>query len=100
MTCVQSDNFVLYKGFAWKHHLAEDFENGTCPTHPNGAGKGSTIFTDYDKMLRYLKRDGRRWYVAELVLDFEVIQYGFGNSYMATILSNKSSKEGFKPLTV
>lgn len=88
---------VLYAGLAWKHHISEHFENGSCPTHPNGAGKGATIFTDYNKMLDYLKQDGRRWHVAELKLENEPLIFEFGNDYMATIQNNCLSEQGFKP---
>ena len=88
---------VLYTGIAWKHHISEHFENGSCPTHPNGAGKGATIFTDYNKMLDYLKADGRHWHVAELKLKNEPLIFEFGNDYMATIQNDCLSEQGFKP---
>jgi len=90
-------NILLYDGLAWKHHIAEHFENGTCPIHPNGAGKGATIFTNYQKMIDYLKKDGRRWYVAELKLKNEPLIFEFGNDYMATIQRDCLSERGFKP---
>lgn len=89
---------ILYSGLAWKHHIAEHFENGLCVTHPNGAGKGATVFTDYQKMIEYLNDDGRKWYVAELKLENELLNFEFGNDYMATIKSNCLSEEGFKPI--
>jgi hypothetical protein len=89
-----------YTGKAWKHHIAEHFEEGLCPTHPNGAGKGGTIFLDYEKMLEYLIEDGRRWYVAELNLVNCPIRYDFTDKWMVTILKSKDSKEGFKPLNL
>lgn len=90
-------NNILYTGLAWKHHIAEHFEDGSCPTHPNGAGKGATIFIDYLKMINYLKNDGRCWYVAELKLENEPLIFEFGNNYMATIQRNYHSDKGFKP---
>lgn len=90
-------NCMLYAGLAWKHHIAEHFEDGLCPTHPNGAGAGGTVFIDYKKMIEYLKADGRRWYVAELQLDNDPLLFEFGNDWMATILVDKSSYAGFKP---
>ena len=92
-----SRNTVLYAGLAWKHHISEHFENGNCPTHPNGAGKGATIFTDYNKMIDYLKKDGRHWHVAELNLQNEPLIFEFGNNYMATIQRDFLSENGFKP---
>lgn len=76
-----------------EHHIAEHFENGSCQTHPNGAG--GTVFTDYDKMLEYLISDGRSWYVAELSLDNEPLVFEFCNDYMATIMISKLSELGF-----
>ena len=88
---------VLYTGLCWKHHISEHFENGLCPTSPNGAGKGGTVFTDYSKMIEYLKKDGRRWHIAELELKNEPLIFEFGNNYMATIPFDKISTHGFKP---
>jgi hypothetical protein len=88
---------VKYTGVCWKHHLSENFENGT-PTHPNGAGAGGTVFTDYDKMIEYLKKDGRHWHIAEILLENEPLIFEFDNDWMATIPFNKLSNTGFKPL--
>jgi hypothetical protein len=93
-----SKKLVLYTGLCWKHHISEDFETGKCPTKPNGAGKGGTVFTNYFKMIEYLKKDGRLWHIAELELINEPLVYEFQNDYMATILINKRSKHGFMPL--
>lgn len=89
---------MIYSGIAWKHHIAEHFVNGIIPTHPNGAGKGGTIFIDYEKMVKYLKEDGRDWYIAELNLENEPLLLEFNNDYMATIQRNCQSELGFKPL--
>lgn len=89
-------NTILYSGLAWKHHIAENFENGSCSTHLNGAGEGATIFLDYDKMIEYLKKDGRKWYVAELKLKDEPLLFNFDNEYMATTQRSCSSESGFK----
>ena len=54
--------FILlseYTGIAWKNHIASDFEEGLSPAHPNGAGKGGTIFFDYEFMVSYLKKNGK-----------------------------------------
>jgi hypothetical protein len=85
---------------AWKHHLAENFENAFSPTHNNGAGVGATIFTNYDKMLVYLKKDGRRWYIAELDVKESEIARDMFDDAMATILVNKKSKKGFKEINL
>ena len=95
-----NNKIVLYTGLAWKHHIADDFENGNIPTKPNGAAKGGTIFVDYKKMLEYLKSDGRRWYVAELKLENEPLIFNFNNKYMATIQRNCLSEDGFKPFEI
>jgi len=87
---------LYYTGFAWKHHIAEHFENGVCLTHPNGAGKGATIFTNYQKMIDYLKQDGRRWYTIKLKFKNEPLLFEFGNDYMATIQRDIISPDRFK----
>ena len=81
---------------AWKHHIAQHFEDGDLSTD-GGAMKGSTIFTDYNKLLEYLKKDGRDWYVAEIeVEEYEIDPYLCG--YMATILVDRMSNTGFKKI--
>lgn len=86
---------IYYTGKAWKHHIASDFIYKLSPTSPNGAGKGGTIFLDFDKMLDYLKCDGREWYIAELSLSETPITFDFGCDYMATIQTDLLSEEGF-----
>jgi hypothetical protein len=88
---------VKYTGVCWKHHLSENFKNGT-PTHPNGVGVGGTVFTNYEKMIEYLKHDGRQWHIAEILLENEPLIFEFDNDWMATIPFNKLSNTGFKPL--
>ena len=78
----------------WKHHIAKDFQDGTLITDAYPA-IGSTVFTDYDLMIDYLKRDGRRWYIAELDVDETEIEI-LENGYMATIKVIKKPKEEFK----
>ena len=51
----------LYSGVAYKHHIAEHFENGSCVTHPNGAGAGATIFLDYKKIKHTTSMTPRYW---------------------------------------
>jgi len=46
-------------------------------------------------MVDYLKRDGRRWYIAELDVDETEIEI-LENGYMATIKVIKKPKEEFK----
>jgi len=89
----------LYTGICWKHHVAEHFNNETIKKHTS-AGKGATVFTNYEKMLKYLKDDGRKWYICELELNNEELIYEFGNDYMATIPYSKRSKDGFRPLNI
>ena len=60
---------VFYTGWVWKHHISEHFYNGTNPIKGVGAGKGATIFLDYNKMVEYLKKDGREWCVAKIYID-------------------------------
>jgi len=85
------------KYVVWKHHISEHFENGNIPLSA-GAGAGGTVFTNYNKMLEYLKRDGRDWHVTELEVDESEIDFNFKNNYMATILVDKFSKSGFKKI--
>lgn len=80
----------------WKHHIAEHFEDGTVLTDASPA-IGSTVFTNYNSMVNYLKRDGRRWYIAELDVDETEIE-PFENEYMATIKVIKKPKKEFKYL--
>ena len=68
---------------AWKHQIAEHFEDGTLTTDAFPA-LGSTVFTNYEKMVSYLRKDGRRWYIAELEVNEEEIE-PFKNGFMATI---------------
>jgi hypothetical protein len=49
-------------------------------------------------MMEYLKKDGRKWHIAELELKNIPIVFEYGNDYMATTLENIPSKEGFKPI--
>ena len=84
-----------YTGLAWKHHVSKDFDNGIVS---GGAGKGATIFLDYDNMIKYLKEDGRKWHIAELKLNNEALIMEYGNDWMATTTRNIPSIEGFKAL--
>lgn len=84
-----------YTGKAWKHHISEHFKGTDIE---NGAGAGGTIFLDYDRMIEYLKKDGRAWHVAELDLLYTPIRFDFKNDYMATILTDWPSVSGFHPV--
>ena len=90
----------LYTGKAWKHHISKHFDEGSMPTSPNGAGKGGTVFIDYEKMIEYLTEDGRNWHIAELDLKDEPLIFEYGNDWMATVTRNIFSKEGFKPCII
>lgn len=71
-----------FSGLAWKHHVyngTDDYKNYS------GAGKGATIFTNYMKMINYLQEDGREWVVCLLKLDGQMLDFEYGNNYMATI---------------
>ena len=92
---IEKNRPVKYTGKAWKHHLSSNN-----PEIGIGAAKGSTIFTDFDKMIDYLKKDGRDWHIAELELNNDVLKFEFGNDFMATILHDKISKYGFNPLII
>ena len=83
---------------AWKHHIAENFETGKSPLHPNGAGKGATILLNYHKMLEYLLTTKRRWYICEIEVSPDELLFEFGNDYMATILVDRLSEKGFRPV--
>ena len=88
-----------FTGKAWKHHSAANFtkEENPSPRHPNGAGKGGTIFIDFNAMIDYLEADGREWYIAELDLNKTPILFDMGNFGMATILTDLQSEKGFFP---
>lgn len=92
-------NNKLYTGKAWKNHVSSNFVIGRAKLDA-GAGKGGTIFLDYDKMVQYLLEDGRQWHVAELNLCDELLYYEFGNDWMATVLRDIPSKSGFKPVDI
>jgi hypothetical protein len=85
------------KSIVWKHHISEHFKDGTLTTD-GGAGVGGTVFIDYEKMMEYLKKDGREWYVAELEVDETELEFNFKQNYVATILVNRISKTGYKPI--
>lgn len=92
-------NNQLYTGKAWKNHISSNFKNGNAKLDA-GAGKGGTIFLDYDKMIAYLLEDGRQWHAAELDLTSELLLYEFGNDWMATILRDIPSIGGFNPIII
>ena len=81
---------------AWKHHIAEHFEEDPSLCRNNGAGAGATIFTDFAAMKDHLEQTGRRWYVAELEVEEDEISRI--NADMATILVYKDAVSEFKPL--
>lgn len=89
---------VYYKGKAWKHHRAEDFIKNPSLMHPNGVGKGGTIFLDYNKMIRYLENIGGDWYVCELMLNNDLVILNHSHSWMVDVDHSISSEKGFKPL--
>lgn len=81
---------------AWKHHIAEHFEEDHSLCSNNGAGNGATVFTDFTMMKLYLEQTGQRWYIAELdIEEHEMIRLDHG---MATILLDKDAVSDFKPL--
>lgn len=83
----------------WKHHISEHFKPiGDIPCHPNGGGKGGTVFLDYETMLQYLKNDGREWHIAELNVNESDIIRNPGNGQTATLLRGIYSDHGFKKL--
>jgi hypothetical protein len=79
---------------AWKHHIAEHFEDDSV-NWDAGAAAGATIFLDYDFMIQYLKKDGRRWCVAELSVEKNEILYDFKNKEMVTLTVNKNTVTQF-----
>ena len=87
---------VFYTGVAWKHHISQDFENSDIVG--GGAASGGTIFLDYKEMVEYLKSDGRSWHAAKLNLVNVPIFFEFNCDYMATILVDWVSDEGFLPV--
>lgn len=82
----------------WKHHISEHFENGAIPCRNNGAGRYSTVFTNYGEMIDYLRRDGRKWHIAKLRVKRSELVFNMGCEYMASILVARGSREGFKPI--
>lgn len=83
---------------AYKHHISEHFEEDPSLVFDNGAGKGGTVFLDYDKMVDYLMNDGRRWHICTLEVNINELKFEFNNDWMATILVNKKAIDYFKPL--
>ena len=83
------------KSKIWKHHTAEHFENGTLNQENASAAAGSTVFNDYDGMIKYLKRTRQRWYIAELEVDESEIRL-YKNGPMATILGDQPTTTDFK----
>ena len=80
----------------WKNHISEDFKKNPSLLINNGVGIGGTIFLDYNKMVDYLIKNGRRWHVAEI--DMEEHEFKNINNFMAISLVSRYSKSGFKPL--
>ena len=66
----------------------------------NGAGKGGTVFVNYQQLKRYLKKDGRRFYVAKILITKNKLDFNFDNKFIATIKISKQSKDGFKRIFV
>lgn len=89
-----------WSGFAYKHHIAFDFEQLNVPTYPNGAGKGGTIFMSLEALSNYAKAyPNIIWYVAKLKLEGTPIRFDFSTRNMATILVDWDAEEpGFVPL--
>lgn len=84
---------------AYKHHISDNFINGNTPIC-SGPAKGSTIFLNYDKMLDYLREDGREWHVCEIEVEKQEYVLNFGNDWMATILVDKPAIKHFKKLVI
>jgi hypothetical protein len=86
---------------AWKHHISEHFEPiGFIPCHPNGGGKGGTIFLNYQTMIEYLKNTEMDWHVAELNVTESQITRHPNNKYLATLNESVGSDFGFYPLNL
>lgn len=83
-----------------EHHLSEHFIETPNLASNNGAGYGATIFLDYDKMIEYLKEDGRTWHICELDLCDNYVDYIFDNTYMVKLLESMSSKLEYFPLNL
>jgi len=76
----------------YKHHLSEHFESGKIPIN-GGIGRNATVFTDFDFMKMYLKKDGRDWHYCEADIDINDLLFNFKNNYMATIKRAYKSKD-------
>jgi hypothetical protein len=68
----------------YKHHLSENIEKRKTPIN-GGIGKSATVFINFDYMVAYLKKDGRRWHYCEAEVDINDLLFNFKNYYMATI---------------
>lgn len=83
----------------WKHHIAESFERNPSLVEGNGAGKGGTVFTDYEKMKEWISRnDSRKFYAAPIMVELEDLDFNFPEPYMATMKKYVASCDNFKPL--
>lgn len=85
---------------AWKHHISEDFEKDpSLLGKGNGPDAGATVFLDFDKMVEYLNKTGRRWHVCEFVCTKNDLEFIYpDNNWMARIKVSKPSLNGFHPL--
>ena len=88
----------FYSGPAWKHHLSADFENHPELLKNNGAGEGATVFINYQFMLNYLKRTGKKWHIARLELNNCPVDVGHESPDMITILKPVKAIENFHPV--
>ena len=68
----------------YKHHLSKDFNSGKVLVN-GGIGRGATVFIDYEDMLKYLKKDGRKWHVCRANVAVSDLIFNFKNKGMATI---------------
>lgn len=85
----------------WKVHIAKHFEDDPSLANDpeNGPGYGATVFLNYEKMIGYLKRGiVQKWFVCESEVDSWFLQFDYEVDWIATILCDVGSKEGFKPL--
>lgn len=69
----------------YKHHLSKNILSGQTPID-GGIGRNATVFTDYDYMIIYLKKDGRKWHYCEAEIDINDLRFNFKNNYKATIM--------------
>ena len=82
----------------YKHHISSHFEEDPTLLHNNGAGRGGTVFLNFQKMLERLSKSQQDWHYCELDVEEYEIQRNNQDPDLATILVNKKADGSFKSL--